>query len=179
MNSSNSQVVITWLCFISTLASIPLYQLKRLQSVMNSAAWLVFPSSRYGPITPLLHALHWLKAAERTDYKLALLVYKCRQGAASSYLADELCEPADFEAQCRLHFASSSSLVIRRTRYQLSVTELFRLLRLVSGTVYLSTSRPCSHCQSSAVTLRHISLGAASRDYVVVPEKWHRHFRTR
>ena len=33
-------------------------------------------SSRYEPITPLLRQLHWLKAAERIDYKLALLVYK-------------------------------------------------------------------------------------------------------
>ena len=95
----------------ATLAGIPLYQLKPLQSVINSAARLVFPSSRYAPITPLLHGLHWLKAAERIDYKLALLVYKCRQGAAPSYLADELCKPADFEARCRLRSASSSSVV--------------------------------------------------------------------
>ena len=63
--------------------------------------------------------------------------------------------------------------------YQPSVTELFRLLRLVSGTVYNSTSHPRSHCQSSTVALRHIFSGAASSDYVVVPQKWHRHFRTR
>jgi len=57
---------------------------------MNSAARLVSPSSRYDPITLFLHELHWLKAAERIDYKLVLLVYKCRLGAALSYLADEL-----------------------------------------------------------------------------------------
>ena len=87
-----------------------------LQSVMNSASRLIFPSSRYDHITPHLHELHQLKAAERIDYKLAVLVYKCRQGAAPSYLAEELREPADFEARCRLRSASSSSLVIRRTR---------------------------------------------------------------
>ena len=69
---------------------------------------LVFPSSRYDHITPLHHELHWLKAAERTDYKLALLVYKCRQGAAPSYLTDELREPADFEARCRLDYVPTS-----------------------------------------------------------------------
>ena len=47
-------------------------------------------SSRYDHITPLFDELHWLKAAERIDYKLALLVYKCRQGAAPSYLADKI-----------------------------------------------------------------------------------------
>ena len=38
------------------------------------------------------------------------------QEATPSYLADELREPANFEARCRLRSASSSSLVIRRTR---------------------------------------------------------------
>ena len=53
----------------------------------------------------------------------------------------------------------------------LLLTELFRLLRLVYGTVYRSTSYLRSHCQSSTVASRHISSGAASRDYIVVPEK--------
>jgi len=66
----------------SILAGILQYQLKRLQSVINAAARLVFSSSRYQPITPQLRQLHWLKAAERIDYKLALLVYKCRLGVA-------------------------------------------------------------------------------------------------
>jgi len=48
----------------ANLAGIPMYLLKRLQSVMNSAALLVFSSSRYD-ITPLLRQLHWLKARNR------------------------------------------------------------------------------------------------------------------
>jgi len=78
----------------STLVGIPQYLLIGLQAAMNSAARLVFSSSRYDPITPLLRQLHWLKAAERIDYKLAVLVYKCRLGAALLYLADELSQPA-------------------------------------------------------------------------------------
>jgi len=66
------------------LSGIPQYLLRRLQSVMNSAARLVFFSSRYDHITPLLRQLHWLKAAERNDFKLAVLVYKCLHGAAPS-----------------------------------------------------------------------------------------------
>ena len=72
----------------ATLAGIPLYKLKRLQSMINSAALLVFPSSRYNHITPLLHELHWLKAAEKTDYMSSFVVYKCRLGAAPSHLAE-------------------------------------------------------------------------------------------
>ena len=42
----------------ATLASLPLYQLRRLQSVMNSAARLMFSASRHNQIMPLLHRLH-------------------------------------------------------------------------------------------------------------------------
>jgi len=46
----------------ATLASIPLYLLKRRQSVMNSAARLVFSSSRYDIIT-LLRQLHLVEGS--------------------------------------------------------------------------------------------------------------------
>ena len=75
-----------------------------------------FSSSRFDHITPLFRQLHWLKVPERIDYKLALLVYKCLQGVAPSYLADDLCRTADVEARHRLRSAMSPSLVVRRTR---------------------------------------------------------------
>ena len=84
--------------------------------VMNSATRLVFSSSRYDHITPLLRQLHWLKTRERVDFKLAVLVYTCQHGAALSYLVDELRQPADFEDRRRLRSASSRSLIVRRTR---------------------------------------------------------------
>ena len=88
----------------------------RFQSVMNAAARLVFSASRFDHITPLLRQLQWLKAPERVEFKLAILVYKCRQWTAPSYLFEELCQQADFEARRRLRSVSSSSLVVRRTR---------------------------------------------------------------
>ena len=83
--------------------------------MINSSARMVFFSWRFDHITPLLRQLHWLKVPERIDYKLALLVYKCLQGVAPSYLADDLCQTADVEARHRLLSASSPSLVVRRT----------------------------------------------------------------
>jgi len=83
---------------------------------MNSAAWLVFGSSRYDHVAPLLRQLHWLMAVERIDFKLALLVYKCQHGAAPSYLADELRQPADCDARRRLRSASSPLLIVNRTQ---------------------------------------------------------------
>jgi len=90
--------------------------------VINSSARLVFSSWRYDLINPLLRQLYWLKVQERIDYKPALLVYKCLQGVAPSYLADDLCRTADPQAQHRLRSASLSSLVVRRrTRLHVDV----------------------------------------------------------
>jgi len=83
---------------------------------MNAAARLIFSSSRFDHTTPLLLQLHWLKAAERIAFKRAVLVYKCLHGSAPSYLVDELCQVADVEARQRLLSASSSSLIVGRTR---------------------------------------------------------------
>jgi len=111
-----TSLVLTRLDYGNANLTGALYLLKRLQSVMNFTARLVFSSSRYNHITPLLRQLHWLKAREGIVFKLALLVYTCQHEAVLSYLADELRQPADFEARRRLRSASSSSLIIRRTR---------------------------------------------------------------
>ncbi len=100
----------------ATLAGIPSYLVKRLQSVLNAAARLIFSSSRFDHVTPLLHQLHWLKVPERIDFKLAVLAFKCLHGLAPLYLADDFCRLADIETRQRLRSASSSSLVVRRMR---------------------------------------------------------------
>jgi hypothetical protein len=82
---------------------------------MNAAARLIHSASRYQQITPLLCQLHWLKAQERINFKLAVLAFKCLHGMAPPYLADEFVRPADFEARRRLRSASSLLLVVRRT----------------------------------------------------------------
>jgi len=90
--------------------------LSRLQSVMNATARLIFSSSKFQHITPLLHQLQWLKAPERIAFKHAVLVYKCLHGSAPAYLTDELCQVADVEARQRLRSSSSSSMIVSRTR---------------------------------------------------------------
>ena len=62
----------------ATLAGIPQHLLRRLQLVMNAAARLIYSSSSFDHITQLLRQLHWLKAKERIDFKLAVLVFKMR-----------------------------------------------------------------------------------------------------
>ena len=51
----------------AVLAGIPLDLARRLQSVINAAARLVFASSKCDHITPLLRQLHWLKSSWGID----------------------------------------------------------------------------------------------------------------
>jgi len=125
---------------------------------------MMFSSSRFDHITPLLRQLHWLKVPERIDYKLALLVYKCLQGVAPSYLADDLCRTAR-------HRLRSASLLCAVRGCRRTATELSRLPPRESGTVCHITSRLHSHCLFSAAVCRLISSAAVFVDYTVVPAK--------
>ena len=59
----------------------------RLQSVLNAAARLVHNSRKYDRISPLLRDLHWLRVPERIKFRLAVLVFRCRNQTAPNYLA--------------------------------------------------------------------------------------------
>jgi len=107
----------------ATLAGIPSHLFKRMQSVLNSAARLVFSASRYDRITPLLTELHLLKVPECIKFKLAVLVYTCLHQTAPPYLAEELHQSSADEA--RLRSASTSSLVVRCTRLSTIVDRAF------------------------------------------------------
>ena len=107
-------------CGNATQTGIPQHLLRRLQSVMNAAAWLIYSSSRFEHILhSSVNSTGWRrrreKAKERIDFKLAVLVFKCVHGSAPPYLTDELSRPADSQARCRLRSASSHILVVRRT----------------------------------------------------------------
>ena len=66
----------------------PKKQLNRFQSVLNSAARLIFGMSKYAHTTPLLRDLHWLRFPERVVYRVCLMVFKALNNMAPSYLAD-------------------------------------------------------------------------------------------
>jgi len=96
--------------FNTTLVGLPAYQIDRLQSVLNAADRLVYSSRRYDHVTPLLRELqHWLRMSQLIDYKLAVLVYRCLNGLALSYLANDLQCAADLDARRCLRSASTST----------------------------------------------------------------------
>jgi len=98
----------------ATLAGIPQYLLRRLQSVMNATALLILLSSRFDHVTPLLRQYHWLKAKERINFKPYLCSY-VYMGLGLHTLPMNLSRPADSQARCRLRSASSSILVVHQT----------------------------------------------------------------
>jgi len=55
----------------SVLVSIPACLLRRLQSVLNAGARLIFQLRRSDHITDALVSLHWLRVPERIQYKIA------------------------------------------------------------------------------------------------------------
>jgi len=126
----------------SILAGIP----RRLQSVMNAAARLVFSSSKCDHITPHLRQLHWLTVSWRIDFMLAVLVYKCLHGSAPSYLADELHHPAESEFRRRLCSTSSHELSVPRTRLSTYGDRAFPV-----SAVRIWNSLPRRHFPSSAL----------------------------
>ena len=101
----------------ATLAGLPARQLNRLQSVLNAAARLVRSKRRYDHVTPLLRDLHWLKVPERITFRLSLLVYRCQQGRAPAYLADQLRRVADIDCRRRLRSAATASLLAPVTKH--------------------------------------------------------------
>jgi len=68
------------------LIGLPVYLTRRLQSVLNAAARLIFNLRRSDHVSDALISLHWLRVPERIGSKVAVLVYKILHGGAPSYL---------------------------------------------------------------------------------------------
>lgn len=99
----------------SVLAGLPIHLAGRLQSVMNAAARLIYGKRRTDHVTDALISLHWLRARERIDFKLALLTYKALSGAGPAYLC-QFSRVADLPGRRSLRSASTNRLVIPRTK---------------------------------------------------------------
>ena len=95
---------------LADIPSHPTKRRKRMQSVLKSAARLVFSASRYDRMP---HHVTPDRVAQCTgQFKLAVLVYRCLHQTAPPYLAEELHQSSADEARQRLRSASTSSLVV-------------------------------------------------------------------
>ena len=98
------------------LTGLPAYLLRRLESVLNASARLIFGLRRADHITDALVSLHWLRVPERIKYKVALLTYRALNGSAPRYLADSLVRIADVPSRGRLRSSTSQALLIPAVR---------------------------------------------------------------
>jgi len=110
------------------LVGLPVYLMRQLQSVLNAAARLIFRLKTSDHITDALVSLHWLRAPERIQYKLAVMAFKVLQGRAPSYLgratrprrrcvwssSTPLCRHEPYlGAACHVYYRWQSSLLSR------------------------------------------------------------------
>jgi len=100
----------------SVLAGLPGSLMRRLQSLLNSAAQFVYSARRSERMTPLLHELNWLWVLERIQFRLCVLTYRCLHGSAPSYLSETLHLTSDVESRRRLRSGSTSSLMVPPSR---------------------------------------------------------------
>ena len=74
----------------SLLLGISAKDRKKLETLQNKAARIIFRCNRLEPSAPLLRELHWLPVKERVIYKVLLLTYKSVNKLAPAYLTELL-----------------------------------------------------------------------------------------
>ena len=84
-----------------------------LQLIQNHAAKLIFKKRKYDHVSHLLHSLHWLSIKKRIDFKVLLIVYKCLNGLAPTYLSDLIIR---YKPSRCLRSRDNCQLVVPRTR---------------------------------------------------------------
>ena len=94
--------------FVLVRLPVYLHLQRRLQSVLNAAARLVFCLSRYDHVLDALATLHWLRLPQRVDFKVAVMAFRVLHGLVPPYLND-LVRVADLPGCRRLRSSSSSS----------------------------------------------------------------------
>ena len=97
----------TWrITLVFVIIIIQAYLVRRLQSVQNAAARLVFRLRRSDHITDALVSLHWLRVQERITFKVAVLTYRALHDDAPQYLR-QFTSIADIPSRQRLRSSTS------------------------------------------------------------------------
>jgi len=80
----------------------------------STGDWWQTKTGRREHITPVLRELHWLPVRQRTDFKLAVLVYKAVHGQLPQYLAED-CQLSTDIGRRSLRSADVLTCATRRT----------------------------------------------------------------
>ena len=82
------------------------FLLTKLHCILNMTCRIVCGLRKFDHVTWPMHDLHWLCFQERINYKIACIMFKCRDGTAPQYLMDLL-----LKGQSKQQLRSSSSNV--------------------------------------------------------------------
>ena len=96
----------------SVLAHLPWSLVQQLQSMLNSAAHLIFGLKQSDHITPALMDLHWLPYPQHITYKLCMIMFKCLRGSAPAYLADYCTSTSLVPGRSALRSAAHGDIVV-------------------------------------------------------------------
>jgi len=113
----------------ATLAGFPVNLLNRLQSVLNASARSIAGLRRSAHITDTLASFHWLRAPQRMEFKLVVIVYRALHGSAPRYLSDTLSRVAEISSRSRLRSSTSSQLMVSPSRLVIVLEMVVRLSR--------------------------------------------------
>ena len=72
----------------SLFSNMPLKELNKLQKLQNYAARVILNKPVRDHAKPMLRELHWLPINARVDYKICVLIFKCLNGLAPTYLSN-------------------------------------------------------------------------------------------
>ena len=89
------------------LVGLPVYLQRRLQSVLNAVARLVFRLRCYDHVTDAFATLHWLRLPQGVDFT----AFRVLNGFAPPYL-NQLVRVADLLSRRRLRSASAHQLLV-------------------------------------------------------------------
>jgi len=102
----------------AVLVGLPTHLVRRLQSVQNAAARLIYHMRSADHITDALVTLHWLRVPLRIEYKVAVMTYKVLHGTAPRYLGPLalVSHVSDIPGRRTLRSANTSRLLVPPVR---------------------------------------------------------------
>ena len=117
-----------------------------LQRILNYAARAILRLPKSSSITIHLKSLHWLPVKVRSTYKIACLCYHCHSSTAPSYVTGMLHRKPLHTRNTRSAHTPCLFSIDLHTVWQHLVIVHFRLLLLLSGTLFQMMSGVPHHC---------------------------------
>jgi hypothetical protein len=122
-----------WLMSYATMKVFLANQIRQLQSLMNSGAWLILNTRKISHASALFWDFHWLLATEHVAFRLTVLAYSYFHGLAPACLSAELRRVAEISARSCMRSVLPAALQISRTRLSVVDDELFAVAAVHFG----------------------------------------------